>query len=129
MGHQYHRLPLAVHSVQEIHDLEGRRPSIVPAVARVMAKGPQREMLDRALQGAAGNGSESDWRRVREILTRLEVAPAVRGVLDVYKDRAIRSLFSLNSVPLKRLLRRLVAKIFGDVEPMDCCNEHPHRDA
>lgn len=110
-------------------DLEGRRPSIVPAVARVMAKGRQREMLDRALQGAAGNGSKSDWRQVREILARLEVAPAVQSMLDVYKDRAIRSLFSLNSVPLKRLLRRLVAKIFGDVEPMDCCNEHPHRDA
>ena len=110
-------------------DLQGRRPSIVLAVAHAMAEGEQQQMLARAWQGMASAGAALDGQRVRQVIRQLDAAAAVRSMLNVYKDRAIRSLCSLDSMPLKRLLRRLVAKIFGDIEAMGCCNDHPRVDA
>ena len=110
-------------------DLQGRRPSIVLAVAHAMAKGEQKRILARGWQETASDGAAFDGEEIRRIIGQLDVEAVVRSMLDVYKDRAIRSLCSLASVPLKRLLRRLVAKIFGDVEVMGCCNDHPRDDA
>ena len=110
-------------------DLQGRRPSIVLAVAHAMAKGDQQRELADVWQGSAGAEGDFDGERVRQIIQHLGVASVVGNMLNVYKDRAIRSLCSLGSVPLKRLLRRLVAKIFGDVEAMSCCDDPPRDDA
>ena len=110
-------------------DLQGRRPSIVLAVAYEMARGDQRRQLAGVWQGSPGADGAFDGERIRQIIRQLGVAGVVENMLNVYKDRAIRSLCSLGSVPLKRLLRRLVAKIFGDAEAMGCCNDNPRDDA
>ena len=110
-------------------DLHGRRPSIVLAAAYAMAAGRDERILGDAWHEAPRDGRAVDGKGVREIIRRLGVEAAVRNMLDAYKDRAIRSLFSLNSAPLKRLMRRLVAKIFGDAEVMSCCNDDPRDDA
>ena len=52
-----------------------------------------------------------------------------RQLLECYKQRAIRSLRSLENANLKGLLRRLVGKIFADIEPMGCCNDYKAGDA
>jgi len=110
-------------------DLHGRRPSIVLAVAHAGAKGRDKRVLARGWQETASDGAASDGEKIRQIIRRLGVETAVRSMLDVYKDHAIGSLCSLDSVPLKRLLRRLVAKIFGDIEVMGCCDDDPRDDA
>ncbi len=110
-------------------DLHGRRPSIVLAAAFAMADAQDKRVLAEAWHEAPRDGSAVDGRSVREIIRRLGVEAAVGNMLDAYKDRAIRSLFSLSSAPLKRLLRRLVSKIFGDIETMSCCNDDPRDDA
>jgi len=110
-------------------DLHGRRPSIVLAAAYAMADAQDKRVLAEAWHEAPRDGSAVDGKSVREIIRRLGVEAAVGNMLDAYKDRAIRSLCSLNSAPLKRLLRRLIAKIFGDIETMSCCNDNPRNDA
>ena len=45
-------------------------------------------------------------------------------LLEYHKQRAIRSLRSLENANLKGLLRRVVGKIFNDIEPMGCCNDY-----
>jgi len=108
-------------------DIQGRRPSIVLAMACAMARGDDRRTIARAWHG--GEGEAVDVEGVRRVIHSLDVEPRVRGMLDAYKDRAIRCLCSLDSAPLKRLLRRLVAKIFGDAEAMSCCNDDSDVDA
>jgi hypothetical protein len=45
------------------------------------------------------------------------------------KDRAIAALADVRSTPLKALLRRVVGKIFYDLEYMECCDDHANADA
>ncbi len=52
-----------------------------------------------------------------------------RQLLECYKQRAIRSLRGLENANLKGLLRRIVGKIFDDIEPMGCCNDYKAGDA
>ena len=110
-------------------DIQGRRPSIVLACACAIAEGEDRQTIARAWHGGDGDGGPVDVEAVRDIIRTLDVEASVRTMLDAYKDRAIRCLCSLDSGPLKRLLRRLVAKIFGDAEAMSCCNDDPRFDA
>jgi hypothetical protein len=52
-----------------------------------------------------------------------------RQLLECYKQQAIRSLRGLENANLKGLLRRIVGKIFDDIEPMGCCNDYKAGDA
>jgi hypothetical protein len=44
-------------------------------------------------------------------------------MLEFYKGRAVRALISLTNPDAKALLRRVVAKIFGDIDKASCCDE------
>ncbi|MFP4055176.1 MAG: polyprenyl synthetase family protein, partial [Phycisphaerae bacterium] len=102
-------------------DLSSMRPSVLPAIALQRAETDDARLLQRVWTRRA---SEDDRRQLEEVLTRLDVRPIAQGMLEFHKARAIRALIGLPSVELKALLRRLVAKIFGDVETMGCCDEH-----
>ncbi len=105
----------------EADDLRADRPSLLLAVAAECAEGDDAEALRRVWRG----GGDLSPDRLRTLLDRLGAARIVEGMLDFHKASAIRSLATLTNPALKGLLRRVIAKIFRDVDPMVCCDEHP----
>ncbi len=107
---------------QVTNDLDALRPTLLLAIAHERAEGDAREFLRRVWTRRAR--SEAHVRTLAGLLDELDVRPIAAGMLEFHKARAIRALIGLDNVDLKSLLRRLVAKIFGDVEPLSCCDEH-----
>lgn len=46
------------------------------------------------------------------------------SMMDDYKGRALKCLTRLENATLKGLLRRVLCKIFDDIEKMRCCDDH-----
>ncbi len=105
----------------ETNDIAGLRPSLLLAVAHEKAKDAQKELL------------ASVWRRqlpagttVKDIeALYIEVGADLRAktLLETYKEEAIRCLQDLENPNLKGLLRRVLGKIFNDVEIKGWCKE------
>jgi geranylgeranyl pyrophosphate synthase len=106
----------------ETNDIVALRPSLLLAVAHEKAKDAQMEML------------ASIWRRqwpdgltptqVETLYTELKADERAKVLLETYKEEAIRSLRDLENQNLKGLLRRVIGKIFNDVEIKGWCKEH-----
>ena len=89
-------------------------PSILLAIACDRAKGDARHLL------------EAIWRRpttmsalaaeLGQVLEDLGAKAVAREMLETYKQRAIRSLRPLENASLKGLLRRVICKIFNEIE-------------
>jgi len=102
-------------------DLSKLRPSLPLAIAAERAKGDQARLLAEL------------WRRNPEAHGRLNELPEIirslgaeercRGLLESYKEEAIRALMPLQHASLKGLLRRVVGKIFT-LEIRGWCKEH-----
>jgi geranylgeranyl diphosphate synthase type II len=63
------------------------------------------------------------------ILGQPEIERMTQQLLESFKNQAIRSLTTLENANLKGLLRRVVSKIFYDVEVMGCCDDYQARNA
>jgi hypothetical protein len=90
----------------------GKRPSILPALAREAAAcRPEAGGVPpvSSLQPPAFNSSE--------------VEAAAWRLMEAYKSQAIGSLIALKNANLKGLLRRVIGKMFHDFEIMGCCND------
>jgi geranylgeranyl pyrophosphate synthase len=106
----------------DTNDIAGLRPSVLLAVAHEKAKDGQKELL------------ASVWRRqlpagvttanIESIYGELHADERARVLLETYKEEAIRCLRDLENPNLKGLLRRVVGKIFNDVEIKGWCKEH-----
>jgi geranylgeranyl pyrophosphate synthase len=105
----------------ETNDIAGLRPSLVLAVAREKAKGEQRELLTslwhRQLPAGVTAGT------VETLYSELGADARARTLLETYKEEAIRCLRDLENPNLKGLLRRVLGKIFNDVEIKGWCKE------
>ena len=98
------------------------RPSLVLALAYERADDAGKALLARLWQrGALSAELAAD---VRACCAALRVEDDARELLETYKSEAIRSLCGLDKAALKALLRRVVGKIFNEIEFMGCCNEH-----
>jgi geranylgeranyl diphosphate synthase, type II len=105
----------------QTNDIAGLRPSLLLAVAYEKAKTAQREML------------ASLWHRrlppdvttatVESLYAELGADTRARTLLETYKEEAIRCLRDLENPNLKGLLRRVLGKIFNDVEIKGWCKE------
>ena len=105
----------------ETNDIAGFRPSLLLAVAHEKAKADQKQTL------------ASVWRRqmpagvttatVESLYTELHADERCRTLLETYKEEAIRCLRDLENPNLKGLLRRVLGKIFNDVEIKGWCKE------
>jgi len=73
----------------------------------------------------AANG---DTTQLRELLPTLGVADRCRGLLDSYKEEAVRCLADLENASMKGLLRRVISKIFT-IEVKGWCSEFEARNA
>jgi geranylgeranyl diphosphate synthase type II len=104
-------------------DINGMRPSLPLALALERAVRDDKATIDAAWKRAG-----SDQALVRAIITRSGAEERCHGLLDSYKEEAIRSLAELENPSLKGLLRRVVSKIFG-VEIKGWCSEFEARNA
>jgi len=101
------------------------RPSIVMALATEQAQGPARELLVRAWQEPVVR--EAEFARILALFKDLGIELLGRDLMEGIKAQAIDTLMQLNNPALKRLLRRVISKIFGDFDLMGCCNDSPTR--
>ena len=102
-------------------DVKAMRPSVLLALAYQSADGRARALL------------EALWRRAIPLETALEQAEAVIGdrkvqqeacrLLENHKQQAIRCLSELGNANLKGLLRRVIGRIFRDIESKDWFRE------
>ena len=70
-----------------------------------------------------------DWQSAQQknelsIVVALGGQQAARQRLADYRRRAVECLEAVQSSRVKTLLRRVITKIFDEVEPMGCCDEH-----
>jgi geranylgeranyl pyrophosphate synthase len=104
-------------------DLEAMRPSLPLALALERTKGDNRAVVE-----AAWRRNVDDPARLRKLIDDLGVPDRCRGLLDSYKEEAVRSLADLEHASLKGLLRRVVTKIFT-LEVKGWCSEFEARNA
>lgn len=107
----------------QTNDIAGLRPSLLLAVAH-----------ERASEPAAREITTAVWRRelpagmdtagIERLYLELKADERCRTLLETYKEEAIRSLRDLENANLKGLLRRVIGKIFNDVEIKGWCKEH-----
>ena len=115
---------------QEPDDLGARRPSLPLAVGYERARAQSehaRTLLEHVWRRSADPQVTRD--RIECALADLQVADRCRRLLDAYKEEAVRSLAVLDNASLKGLLRRVVGKIFNDIELKGWCSEFQARNA
>jgi hypothetical protein len=76
---------------------------------------------------------ESVWRRtapldglstkIRDVISEFKADDRCQRLLESYKEEAVRSLADLDNASLKGLLRRVMAKIFNDLQVHGYCKE------
>jgi geranylgeranyl diphosphate synthase, type II len=113
----------------DLEDMTGRtsdvaalRPSLLLALAHERAGGTAKSEIERLWRRT--RRAPEDAAAIEPILAEVAAAEVARELLDVYKFEAIRALAGLENRHLKGLLRRVVGKIFNEVEVMGCCNDY-----
>jgi geranylgeranyl pyrophosphate synthase len=102
-------------------DIAKLRPSLVLAVAHERARGDAKPFMDSVWRRAAGPDAAD---RIRQTITEFKADDRCQRLLESYKEEAIRSLAELENPSLKGLLRRVMAKIFNDLQLKGWCSEH-----
>ncbi|MDQ3214242.1 MAG: polyprenyl synthetase family protein, partial [Acidobacteriota bacterium] len=110
-------------------DVCGARPSLPLAIGleRGRAHDEHAAVLAPAWRREATSGDER--RAVFDALAALKVEERCEALLQGYKEQAIRSLADVEQSSLKGLLRRVVGKIFNDLEVKGWCSEFEARNA
>jgi geranylgeranyl pyrophosphate synthase len=105
----------------ETNDLAGLRPSLLLAIAHDKAKDAQKQLLGSLWRRALPEGVGFD--QIETLYSELGADQRARTLLETYKEEAIRCLRDLENPNLKGLLRRVIGKIFNDVEIKGWCKE------
>ncbi len=108
-----------------IDDVSALRPSLPLAIAHERAKDGDRAALAAAWRRQT---EKVDPAELRRLVAATEIQDRCRGLLESYKEEAIRSLAELQSASLKGLLRRVVGKVFS-IEVKGWCSEFEARNA
>lgn len=106
----------------DFDDVAGSRPSILLAIAWEKAQSQDRQLLESLWQ----NQPQSDALResVAEITARLRVKTIAMKLMETYKHQAVSSLESMEDISFKGLLRRIISKIFNEIDIMGCCDDY-----
>ena len=112
-------------STGETNDLAGLRPSLLLAIAHDKAKDAQKTLLASVWRRQLPAGMSLD--QVETLYTELQADTRARTLLETYKEEAIRCLGDLENPNLKGLLRRVLGKIFNDVEIKGWCKEQEEK--
>ena len=103
------------------NELEQMRPSVLLAVARERAKGDDKALLESLWSHEDLKGIAID--KIRKLAHEVEADEKCLLLLETYKEAAVRSLADLENANLKGLLRRVMGKIFNDLEIKGWCRE------
>ncbi|MEX2580755.1 MAG: polyprenyl synthetase family protein [Verrucomicrobiales bacterium] len=103
------------------NELERMRPSVLLAVARERAKGDEKALLE-SLWSHQDLGDVA-MHKIRKLAHAVEADDKCMLLLETYKEAAVRSLAELENANLKGLLRRVMGKIFNDLEIKGWCRE------
>ena len=109
----------------QISDVAAMRPSLPMAIAGDRARGDAKAIVERFWRREA---LPEDAAALVQILIDVKAEDRCRGLLESYKEEAIRSLTRIEHSSLKGLLRRVVGKIFS-VEIKGWCREFEARNA
>lgn len=101
------------------------RPTLVWALAHEAAKKEQKKRVAALWTGAASEAPAD----VHALLAELGSEDRAQELLQAYEDEAIRSLRMLDNPNVKGLLRRVLGKIFDQLEIKGWCSEHEARNA
>ncbi|MGI9243562.1 MAG: polyprenyl synthetase family protein [Verrucomicrobiales bacterium] len=97
------------------------RPSILLAQTFKRAKEGDKEFME-ALWSGRDPGNDID--RIRRLAHETGSDEKCMLLLETYKETAVRSLAELENATLKGLLRRVLGKIFNDLEIKGWCREY-----
>jgi geranylgeranyl pyrophosphate synthase len=102
------------------------RPSIVLALLRERGKGNIKDAMEK-LWG--GDGAKLDKATIRDWAQSTGAQEKALLLLESYKEQAVRSLQAVENANLKGLLRRVIGKIFNDLEIKGWCREFEVKNA
>lgn len=97
------------------------RPSVLLSTTHERAKGEDKAFMKELWEGGE-LGSSLD--RVRRLAHDVKADDRCLLLLETYKETAVRSLQDLDNANLKGLLRRVVGKIFNELEIKGWCREY-----
>jgi geranylgeranyl diphosphate synthase, type II len=109
-------------------DVEALRPSLPLSVAheRSAAKPEWRPILNAAWTRTIDPDALP---QLRHAIDALQAAERSRSLLEGYKEEAVRAIVDVENPSLKGLLRRVIGKIFNELEVKGWCSEFEARDA
>ncbi|HAL70399.1 MAG TPA: polyprenyl synthetase, partial [Verrucomicrobiales bacterium] len=103
------------------------RPSIILALLRERGKGEVKEIMEALWNGQAT--SLPDKPTIRKWAEESGAYDKSTLMLETYKEAAIRSLQEVELPNLKGLLRRVIGKIFNELEIKGWCREFEQKNA
>jgi geranylgeranyl diphosphate synthase type II len=106
-------------------DILAQRPSLPLALAHERTKAEKHELIETVWKRQS---DPADAEKVRDIIREVGAQERCSGLLDSYKEHAVRSLAELENASLKGLLRRVITKIFS-MEVKGWCSEFEARNA
>jgi len=129
-------LGIAYQIMDDVNDLDAKpaggdlcrnRPSVLLAIAFERAAPDDKKLLEFFWRQSAGE--VKDFNKVLNILAQTRAKSIALGLMESYRLRAVSSLGAVQNATLKGLLRRIISKIFSDIDVMGCCNEYKATDA
>src|SRR5207244_11616231 len=84
-------------------DINALRPTLPLALAGERTKGENHQLVSRFWKRIPSNG---DSKHLRDLLNELAVADRCGGLLDAYREEAVRGVADLENARLQGLLRR-----------------------
>ena len=96
--------------------------SIIISLAYEKADAEAKNLIESLWTGKVKYAEVSE--QIDNIFAECRVELAARGLMEVYKGRTLSCLGLLDSSSLKSLLRRVICKIFYDIEIMGCCDDY-----
>jgi geranylgeranyl diphosphate synthase, type II len=110
-------------------DVCGGRPSLPLAIGLERGRAHDEHAAVLAPAWRRQATSPEQRRAVLDALAALKVQERCGALLQGYKEQAVRSLAEIEHASLKGLLRRVVGKIFNDLEVKGWCSEFEARNA
>ncbi|MFK5922266.1 MAG: polyprenyl synthetase family protein [Verrucomicrobiota bacterium] len=109
--------------------LQRIRPSVLLSTTLERAKGDDKKFMQDVWSAKGGdhfepiNGFKQPIDRIRHIVRDTKTDERTLLLLETYKETAIRSLQDVDNANLKGLLRRVLGKVFNDLEIKGWCRE------
>jgi len=107
--------------------IKALKPSLLLALAHRHADSGTAKLLESLWAGKVDIESVAD--RIQGVFIEQGILRAASDMMELYKSRALSCLAQLTNPDLKGLLRRVISKIFNEIDVMGCCNDYQARHA